>query len=113
MSDTNAPVTPRASPAERLAALVAEITVRAKAEARAEIDPAEDELAEALVDFARAEARMLRAATTVRELQDLLGDVAHGDLVMTVEEIDAHNGELYLDERVEPMVFGHSLNSNP
>lgn len=113
MSDTNTPSSRPASPAERLAAQIADITAKAKVEARIEIVPAEAELVEARDDLVRAEARLILAAATVREFQDLLGDVPLDDLVMTGDEVDSYNAEVDFDERVEPMVFGHSRNSNP
>ncbi|MCI4659759.1 hypothetical protein [Cryobacterium zhongshanensis] len=113
MPEQTTPLAPPASAAARLAVQIADITARAKAEAQIEIGPAEVELAAARDDVVRAEARLVRAVASVRELQDLLGDVATCDVIMTQDEVDSHNVEIQYDERVDPMVFGHSLNSNP
>jgi len=113
MTDKNTPIVRYTSLAQCLAAQIAEATAAAQAEAQREIGPAEAELAEARDDLVRAEARLDRAARNVRELQDLLGNVAQDDIIMTQTEVDSHNGEAGYDDRVETMVFGHSRNSNP
>jgi hypothetical protein len=101
------------SPAERLAERIAAVTKMAKEEASAQINGAEAELAEALEGLAKAEVRLERAAKNVREMQDILGHFERDDLVMTHAEVDRHNNETQYDERVDPMVFGYSLNTCP